>query len=58
MAEEEARSKAEKQPWKNTWAENGRDICQEAFPTGLTGAGVQRSGYHPKNADMKEGATL
>lgn len=58
MVEEEARSKAKEQPWKNIWAENGRDICQEAFPTGLTSARAKRSGYHPKNTDMKEGATL
>lgn len=53
--EEEARSKAEEQPWKNIWAENGRDICPEAFPTGLTSARAQGSGYHPKTPTWKRG---
>lgn len=34
MVDEEARSKAEEQPWKNICAENGRDICRDNFPTG------------------------
>lgn len=47
---EENRSKTGEQTWKNIWAENGRDICQEDFPTGLTSATAQRSGYQPKMA--------
>lgn len=58
VVEEKTRSKADEQPWKNTWAENGRDICQEAFHTGLTSSRVQGSSYPTKNADMKEGAML
>lgn len=57
MVEEEAGSKAEKQPWKNIWAENGRDICQEAFPTGL-GPKDQVTTLKRMKHDMKEEATL